>query len=268
MKNKLLDSLSRIGLFLGGAIGYHIVDRVLTYRENQLEHQQQIARDEKIDEAIKEARRSFSELKDQIKSFKDTVEQMSDQTEINVLDNSAMLPDLKAKVELAETAYSIKNKSNSLMSKLSELNIPNWEKTDAYQDLSDFIKETENLTKIVDSSGKSKIISGLADFNDKFVSGLSKFYAYLDSLTLLQELSLFHIIMFSVIFIVVLNILGVLFGNEIIKYFNLEERFPKLGIFFKLRSKFQRYYLMWCVFILFTICFCCVGINILLFSIK
>ena len=146
-----------------------------------MEHQQQIARDEKIDEAIKEARRSFSELKDQIKSFKDTVEQMSDQTEINVLDNSAMLPDLKAKVELAETAYSIKNKSNSLMSKLSELNIPNWEKTDAYQDLSDFIKETENLTKIVDSSGKSKIISGLADFNDKFVSGLSKFYAYLET---------------------------------------------------------------------------------------
>ena len=54
--------------------------------------------------------------------------------------------------------------------------------------------------------------------------------------------------MFVVIILNVINILSVLFGNEIIRFFNLEERYPKLGIFFKLRIKLQRYYLMWSVF--------------------
>ena len=73
--------------------------------------------------------------------------------------------------------------------------------------------------------------------------------------------------MFVVIILNVINILSVLFGNEIIRFFNLEERYPKLGIFFKLRIKLQRYYLMWIVFILFLVCIAGIGIDILLFSI-
>ena len=73
--------------------------------------------------------------------------------------------------------------------------------------------------------------------------------------------------MFVVIILNVINILSVLFGNEIIRFFNLEERYPKLGIFFKLRIKLQRYYLMWSVFILFLVCISGIGIDILLFSI-
>ena len=56
--------------------------------------------------------------------------------------------------------------------------------------------------------------------------------------------------MFVVIILNVINILSVLFGNEIIRYFNLEEKFPRLGLFFRLRLKFQRYYLIWNVLIL------------------
>ena len=73
--------------------------------------------------------------------------------------------------------------------------------------------------------------------------------------------------MFVVIILNVINILSVLFGNESIRFFNLEERSPKLGIFFKLRIKLQRYYLMWSVFILFLVCIAGIGIDILLFSI-
>ena len=43
---------------------------------------------------------------------------------------------------------------------------------------------------------------------------------YLDSLTLLQEGGLFHIIIFSTILVIIFDILGIFFGNEIIKYFN------------------------------------------------
>ena len=74
--------------------------------------------------------------------------------------------------------------------------------------------------------------------------------------------------MFVVIILNVINILSVLFGNEIIRFFNLEERYPKLGIFFKLRIKLQRYYLMWNVSILFTVCLFGIVVNLLLFTVK
>jgi len=89
-----------------------------------------------------------------------------------------------------------------------------------------------------------------SDNTSKILSGFSKFYQYLDSLTLLQELSLLHICMFSVLILTVFNILSVLFGNEILRFFNLEKRFPRLSVFFRLRASLQRYYLMWNVIIL------------------
>ena len=76
-----------------------------------------------------------------------------------------------------------------------------------------------------------------------------------------------YILLFIVLLLTVFNILSVLFGNEIIKYFNLEERFPRLGLFFRLRIKFQRYYLMWNVLILFFVCIVCIIIDILLFTV-
>lgn len=104
------------------------------------------------------------------------------------------------------------------------------------------------------------------DLNNKLVSGFYKFYQYLDSLTLLQELSLLHVLMFCVLIITVIYILSVLFGNEIIRFFGLEKRFPKLSTFFSLRVIFQRYYLMWNVLILIVFSLFCIAINILIFT--
>ena len=89
---------------------------------------------------------------------------------------------------------------------------------------------------------------------------------YLDSLTLLQEGGLFHIMIFSTILVIIFDILGIFFGNEIIKYFNIENKFPSLSNFFKLRAELQRYYLMWNIAILFVLCIGALGINILVFN--
>ena len=64
-----------------------------------------------------------------------------------------------------------------------------------------------------------------------------------------------------------INILSVLFGNEVIKYFNLEEKFPRLGLFFRLRLKFQRYYLILNVLTLLFVCFVGIIVDILLFTV-
>ena len=61
------------------------------------------------------------------------------------------------------------------------------------------------------------------------------------------------------------SILGVFFGNEIIKYFDLENKYPKLSIYFKLRAKFQRYYLLWDISIMFLICILGIALNVLTF---
>jgi len=81
----------------------------------------------------------------------------------------------------------------------------------------------------------------------KFLPSINEYYAFLDSLTILEESCVFHIIIFMTLTFCVINIMGALFANELIKFFKLESRFPSLAIFFYLRLKFQRYYLIYSV---------------------
>ena len=61
--------------------------------------------------------------------------------------------------------------------------------------------------------------------------------------------------------VTIVNIFSALFANEIIKYFNLENRFPRLSLFFKIRLTLQKYYIIWNVFVLMVVCIFAVGIN-------
>ena len=97
---------------------------------------------------------------------------------------------------------------------------------------------TEKINKLLDSfnNGSGK--------GNNFMPNLKDLYDYLNNMSLLEEASLLHILLFLVIMVTVFNILVALFSNEIIKYFNLEQKYPSLDAFFKLRIKFQRYYLI------------------------
>ena len=94
---------------------------------------------------------------------------------------------------------------------------------------------------------------------------VSKLYQYLDTLTLQQEGALFNIIILLTIFFTLFSILGIFFGNEIIKYFKLENKYTWLSKFLLIRAKFQRYYLMWNILVLFFLCILGLGINLLAF---
>ena len=97
----------------------------------------------------------------------------------------------------------------------------------------------------------------------KITEILKILYNYLDTLSLLQESAILHILIFFLLILIIINILSALFVNEIIQYFNIEKNFPSLSIFFKLRSQFQRYYLMLNVSLLIIVCMGAIGINIL-----
>lgn len=145
------------------------------------------------------------------------------------------------------------------MENLSNLNIANWEKSDAYVELQNLILELDKFSKSLEDISTSK---------NNFITSFPQLPEYLNSLTLLQESSLFHIIILLLVLLTVFNIVSIFFANEIIKYYKLETRFPRLGLFFRLRSKFQRYYLIWSLFILFIVCISSICIDILLFTIK
>ena len=69
--------------------------------------------------------------------------------------------------------------------------------------------------------------------------------------------------MLVVIGILSFNVLSAVLGNEIIKYFMLEERFPKLAALLRLRLKFQKYYLTLSFSLLFFVVFASIQINLL-----
>lgn len=118
---------------------------------------------------------------------------------------------------------------------------------------------SESVRKLIDSLNDSnKLIS---DFNFNFTG--KSFYEYLNSLSLIEVSALYHIIVLLLITILSFNVLSAVLGNEIIKYFKLEENFPKLAGLLKLRLKFQKYYLTLSFSLIFLLIFASIQINLL-----
>ena len=117
---------------------------------------------------------------------------------------------------------------------------------------------SEAVKKIIDSingNGSNKLVS---DFNLEF------FYEYLNSLNILEVSALYHILMLLSIGINIFNVLSAILGNEIIKYFKLEENFPKLAIILRLRLKFQKYYLILSFSLIFLVIIVSILIDLLI----
>ena len=100
-----------------------------------------------------------------------------------------------------------------------------------------------NCTAITVFNGKLDSTLGLPRLT-KFIKDLTSYYEYLDTLNLLEVSSIFHMLIILTVFLFIIDIYCILFANEIISYFRLEKKYPKLEIFFKLRLKFQRYHLL------------------------
>jgi uncharacterized membrane protein len=112
------------------------------------------------------------------------------------------------------------------------------------------------LEKALEIINKNDVNKFLGNFN------VEDLYKYLDSLSVFKEHALLHIFILIALVLIVLNIVAVFFSNELLKYFDIEQKYPSLATFFKLRAKYQRYYLMWNCLLLIILCFLGIGINI------
>jgi len=119
-------------------------------------------------------------------------------------------------------------------------------------------KALEELINSISNSG-----SGSSTFSDDY--SISKLYHYLDSITITQELSLLNICLFILLLVIVINIVYVFFGNEIIRVLQLEKRWPRLSALIRLRTMYQRYYIMVYSSLLILICIFGIFINLLTF---
>ena len=175
--------------------------------------------------------------------------------------NFEVLRDLKR--DLSETIFQVLNAKTDIIKSRGE-------KIALKEELSDKFKKyiNEQFSEVLKAA--DEIQKFLEDWNNggkNFLPDISfkDLYQYLDTLTLSQESALLQIIIFILLLLIVSNILAALFGNEIIKYFDLEKKYPKLKIFFSYRAKFQKYSIMWSFFQLFFLCFFGICVNIFIF---
>ena len=146
----------------------------------------------------------------------------------------------------------IKTKGSQILDKIKELkDQPDWSFDSLYENNLELVNLIDDLINEIKNEKTA----------NEFVSGLSDFYQFVENLSLLEHLVLLDIILFLLVMVTIINIFSALFANEIIKYFNLENRFPRLSLFFKIRLTLQKYYIIWNVFVLMVVCIFAVGIN-------
>ena len=157
------------------------------------------------------------------------------------------------------------NEINSVKNELSEIRKSLEEATQLENEI---VENLPNMDQSQIEASTSNFVNTLGKFNDKLESlydyivkssgnsGSSKSFTIdnlniFDSVTnlyynlnLVETLSLLHISGFIVITLSMLSILNIFYGDKIINYFSLEEKYPKLVKIIQLRRKFQQYYLL------------------------
>ena len=242
MLNTIRKQIHGALIFLGGVTAHHYVGRILDQRNIRLENIAQEARDKQMDNV----QSTVNETKDMVRSLYKRAEDLQ---QIPVQSGTELDRDLvNANLE------SIK----SHCSTMSNVTNSEYLSTEAQNKL---VESSNQINSCVEEIHKLIANSGNKNFN----SWLNQYYDFLNSLSLHQESAFINILLFLLLMLTILNILAIFFGNEIIKYFNLESKFPSLASFFKLRTKFQKYYLLWNIFIFFVVCFIGIFINIIIF---
>lgn len=115
-------------------------------------------------------------------------------------------------------------------------------------------KESENKINDWINSDEVSKSSMVPDFiTENIDNSLENFRNYLSSLDNEQLLSLLHIIFCISILIALYNMIMVFYSDQIIKYFDLENKYPKFGRFLKIRNNFKFYYFTLNFFIILVV---------------
>lgn len=139
-------------------------------------------------------------------------------------------------------------------------------------------KVIEEINNTVSEQVK-KIIDGncvLKNFLDTFINSPSNsetnkflgnfdFHNFLSGMSTLELGAVVHISASLFILFSLGSIISIIFGDELIKLFKLEEKYPRLARFIEIRRKFRFYYLIWNFFLIILVLFALIYVNLLVF---
>ncbi len=104
--------------------------------------------------------------------------------------------------------------------------------------LDNFNSETDNMQNMISdiikyfNDNNNKFLGeNIFDFFTNYINNLNKF---LSTLSFEQYSAIAHLSSAICMLVFLLSIISILFGDQFIKYFKIEERFPKLAIIFKI----------------------------------
>ena len=207
MKNLRNKSIS-LSTFIAGVLGHHYISKLLEYQNDIQSIKDQEFRDNNI-----------SQIQNSLADLNKSVERAN-----TMLDNitSKNIPD---------------NAINSLQEKFDKSELFCKEVVDLLDKQKGSVNEdlylnafrlSQKCLKSVEETNRE-----LIEFFDKYGSknnftfNLHEYTDYLNSLSLFEISVLFHISILVLILILLSNLFSVFFSNEIIKYFQLEEKYPK-----------------------------------------
>jgi hypothetical protein len=243
---KIKNQLTGLGVFLGGIVTHHYGSKLLEYKSEMLASKEQELKELADQSNMETVNKKLDKL---VQGHETLIEKVNKLLNKYVPDSD--LADVGQKIEYsANQCKTVK----TMLEKGPENITP------------DFYSKVYNASvRCYDAqlSAQEAVDKILENLNNKFVSNFDFLSDYLNSLNLLELSALFHLIVLFLISIFTINILSAVLGNEIINYLNLEKKFPKLSNFFKIRLKFQRYYLILNFSFMFIICIVAFILNIL-----
>lgn len=184
---------------------------------------------------LKEQSNELFKQNDTLDNIRKSVEGILDENVRNKL--TAQVLECKEKVsEVTRTLGNLNNSKDNLFSQEDRLSFEN-----AFNlhesGIINLNKTTTELLKI------------LEDLNSKFNGDdinniIENFKVYLSTLNTFELCVLFNIFISIFILFCLITIIVIYYGNFLINYFNLENKFPKLAKFIKIRHAFQEFYML------------------------
>jgi len=122
-------------------------------------------------------------------------------------------------------------------------------KTQSYQDINNNLDLTKNgleegnkiLDEIVNTFSN---IKGSGSSSNYIFDIINLYSDFLNTLTVVQKGALGHLLAAIFLLFCFTTIITIFYGETLIKYFEIEKRFPKIARFIEIRRKFQQYYFL------------------------
>jgi uncharacterized alkaline shock family protein YloU len=141
---------------------------------------------------------------------------------------------------------------------------------DVNEKIQEVVKTSEEIHNMYESVNNkfdsfiNKINTLLNNSNNKsqYLDSLQSFF---DGLNYEQNLAIVHISGSMFILFSLISIISIFYGDKLIIFFDLENRFPKIAKFIQIRRKFQQYYLIINIGLIIIVLLIMIYINIIVF---